>query len=262
MSVAEIYQPKPTCFSIESLVSKDVPSSAELNHGASPFASPVTSRYKPCPTESPFLSTLHSMKGLYSEPTYADSHGIAIPQPIGLSHHHHPGLSPTQSPAALHSMFHSPRRDPFNFYPWFFSRSRLLGQRFPGVELPNAGFGFLQHPFRKPKRIRTAFSPSQLLRLEQAFEKNHYVVGAERKQLAANLNLTETQVKVWFQNRRTKYKRIRAEEEGEQDMKKKGSHHVSRWRLETQQDEMEGDEEEEEELEEEEENEHREYNMK
>ncbi|EEC17392.1 emx homeobox protein, putative [Ixodes scapularis] len=54
--------------------------------------------------------------------------------------------------------------------------------------------GFLLHPFRKPKRIRTAFSPSQLLKLEHAFEKNHYVVGAERKQLAQSLSLTETQV--------------------------------------------------------------------
>ncbi|EFX74200.1 hypothetical protein DAPPUDRAFT_57557, partial [Daphnia pulex] len=45
-----------------------------------------------------------------------------------------------------------------------------------------------------PKRVRTAFSPSQLLKLEHAFEKNHYVVGAERKQLAQSLNLTETQV--------------------------------------------------------------------
>lgn len=54
--------------------------------------------------------------------------------------------------------------------------------------------GFLLSPFRKPKRVRTAFSPSQLLKLEHAFEKNHYVVGAERKQLAQNLNLTETQV--------------------------------------------------------------------
>ncbi|KAH6948612.1 hypothetical protein HPB50_025385 [Hyalomma asiaticum] len=53
--------------------------------------------------------------------------------------------------------------------------------------------GFLLHPFRKPKRIRTAFSPSQLLKLEHAFEKNHYVVGAERKQLAQSLSLTETQ---------------------------------------------------------------------
>lgn len=48
--------------------------------------------------------------------------------------------------------------------------------------------------FRKPKRIRTAFSPNQLLRLENAFEKNHYVVGHERKDLASSLNLTETQV--------------------------------------------------------------------
>ena len=66
-------------------------------------------------------------------------------------------------------------------------------------------------PFRKPKRVRTAFSPSQLLKLEHAFESNHYVVGAERKTLAQSLNLSETQVKVWFQNRRTKHKR------GEQD---------------------------------------------
>ena len=66
-------------------------------------------------------------------------------------------------------------------------------------------------PFRKPKRVRTAFSPSQLLKLEHAFEKNHYVVGAERKQLAQALNLTETQVKVWFQNRRTKHKRVQQE---------------------------------------------------
>merc|ERR1719242_3003740 len=88
-----------------------------------------------------------------------------------------------------------PREYPL--YPWFISR------RFPGgPHLPE----FLL-PFRKPKRIRTAFSPSQLLKLEQAFEKNQYVVGQERKELAKSLNLSETQVKVWFQNRRTKSKR-------------------------------------------------------
>jgi len=57
----------------------------------------------------------------------------------------------------------------------------------------DAASGFLL-PFRKPKRIRTAFSPSQLLELEAAFGKNHYVVGQERKDLAASLSLTETQV--------------------------------------------------------------------
>ncbi len=62
----------------------------------------------------------------------------------------------------------------------------------PGPHLPE----FLL-PFRKPKRIRTAFSPSQLLKLEQAFEKNQYVVGQERKELAKSLNLSETQVNTW-----------------------------------------------------------------
>ena len=57
------------------------------------------------------------------------------------------------------------------------------------------------------KRARTAFTPVQLLVLETAFEKNHYVVGFERKQLARYLKLSETQVKVWFQNRRTKWKK-------------------------------------------------------
>ena len=60
----------------------------------------------------------------------------------------------------------------------------------PGIDNP---FFF---PFRKPKRIRTAFSPSQLLQLEKAFDKNHYVVGQERKELASSLSLTETQVRV------------------------------------------------------------------
>lgn len=46
----------------------------------------------------------------------------------------------------------------------------------------------------KPKRIRTAFSPAQLIELERAFEKNKYLVGQERRALAARLTLSETQV--------------------------------------------------------------------
>lgn len=70
----------------------------------------------------------------------------------------------------------------------------LLYLRIPGSDVSQESL-LLHGPFaRKPKRIRTAFSPSQLLRLERAFEKNHYVVGAERKQLASSLSLSETQV--------------------------------------------------------------------
>ena len=58
------------------------------------------------------------------------------------------------------------------------------------------------HSFRKPKRVRTAFTPAQLLKLENAFEKNHYVVGQERKELARHLNLTETQVSHQLEGRK------------------------------------------------------------
>lgn len=70
---------------------------------------------------------------------------------------------------------------------------------------------------RKPKRIRTAFTPGQLLALEKEFETNHYVVGQERKDLAKKLDLSETQVKVWFQNRRTKFKRQQIDGNQSQD---------------------------------------------
>ncbi|CAF1280988.1 unnamed protein product [Rotaria sp. Silwood1] len=73
-------------------------------------------------------------------------------------------------------------------------------------QLTNSGFFF--NTYRKPKRNRTAFTPSQLLKLENAFEKNHYIVGQERKELAKHLNLPEARVKVWYQNRRTKHKRL------------------------------------------------------
>lgn len=68
---------------------------------------------------------------------------------------------------------------------------------------------FYNEQARKGKRIRTAFTASQLIQLEKIFEKNQYVVGTDRKQLAKELGLTETQIKVWFQNRRTKFKRVK-----------------------------------------------------
>ncbi|CAD5218386.1 unnamed protein product [Bursaphelenchus okinawaensis] len=59
----------------------------------------------------------------------------------------------------------------------------------------------------RPKRPRTTFSTDQLKVLESEFQKNPYLVGTERSQLAKRLNLKEVQVKVWFQNRRTKTKK-------------------------------------------------------
>ncbi|XP_063859003.1 homeotic protein empty spiracles-like [Scylla paramamosain] len=166
------------------------------------------------PTSVPTSLPHHVAPSLHSLP------GLHMPQALHLAtllpHGGAPGLPTAIPPVLLGQMPHlgtplppAPGPREFPLYPWLLSRhSRLFGHRFPGPDFPS----FLL-PFRKPKRIRTAFSPSQLLKLEQAFEKNQYVVGAERKQLAQSLNLSETQVKVWFQNRRTKHKRVQQEEE-------------------------------------------------
>ncbi|KAJ6633840.1 Homeobox protein not2 [Pseudolycoriella hygida] len=59
----------------------------------------------------------------------------------------------------------------------------------------------------KSKRVRTIFTPEQLERLESEFERQQYMVGPERLYLAHTLQLTEAQVKVWFQNRRIKWRK-------------------------------------------------------
>ena len=60
---------------------------------------------------------------------------------------------------------------------------------------------------RKQRKARTAFTDYQLQTLERTFEKQKYLSVQDRQELAAKLNLTDTQVKTWYQNRRTKWKR-------------------------------------------------------
>ncbi|XP_055586840.1 homeobox protein bagpipe-like [Uranotaenia lowii] len=59
----------------------------------------------------------------------------------------------------------------------------------------------------RKKRSRAAFSHAQVFELERRFAQQRYLSGPERSELAKNLRLTETQVKIWFQNRRYKTKR-------------------------------------------------------
>lgn len=55
---------------------------------------------------------------------------------------------------------------------------------------------------RKVRRRRTAFTHAQLAYLERKFRSQKYLSVADRSDVAEALNLSETQVKTWYQNRR------------------------------------------------------------
>lgn len=70
-----------------------------------------------------------------------------------------------------------------------------------------------QVPKQPQKRSRAAFSHTQVIELERKFSHQKYLSAPERAHLAKNLKLTETQVKIWFQNRRYKTKRKQLSED-------------------------------------------------
>jgi len=192
--------------------------------------SPHASIYRPTPTSlpsSPSLAQSYIQDQLASLKAFYEAKGQSVPLPANPLLHPGMGFPPSlpgfpRPPSSLPPFLGLPGSQfppshplgpqiprEYPLHPWFINRHRFpLGHHLPEFLLP----------FRKPKRIRTAFSPSQLLKLEQAFEKNQYVVGQERKELAKSLNLSETQVKVWFQNRRTKNKREVTEDDQVQGM--------------------------------------------
>ncbi|PFX23118.1 Homeobox protein Nkx-2.2a [Stylophora pistillata] len=64
----------------------------------------------------------------------------------------------------------------------------------------------LNDPPKKRKR-RVLFTKAQTYELERRFRQQRYLSAPEREQLARIINLSPTQVKIWFQNHRYKYKK-------------------------------------------------------
>ncbi|XP_076024307.1 homeobox protein MSH-D isoform X2 [Genypterus blacodes] len=108
-----------------------------------------------------------------------------------------PGVSQTHLSVAPSSPVKSEASEPEDYAPWV-------------SDAVNPSCQLRKH--RTNRKPRTPFTTSQLLALERKFRQKQYLSIAERAEFSSSLLLTETQVKIWFQNRRAKAKRLQEAE--------------------------------------------------
>ncbi|XP_041354650.1 thyroid transcription factor 1-like [Gigantopelta aegis] len=105
------------------------------------------------------------------------------------------------------------------------SSMSMSGGMNPGLGLDQHNPRGMQFPLTQRRKRRVLFSQAQVYELERRFKQQKYLSAPEREHLSSMINLTPTQVKIWFQNHRYKCKRQQKDKEKmDQTSKEPGSH--------------------------------------
>ncbi|KAM9336881.1 hematopoietically-expressed homeobox protein hhex [Symphorus nematophorus] len=192
----------PTPFYIEDILGRTATttSSSSPCSSSSSSSSSCSTPIIPTPTLPSPNSSFTSLISPYRTPIYE-------PTPIhpALSHHAAAALT-----AATYSSIY-----PFHHH--HHQHHRSMGEyaqallRHDPLGKPLLWTPFIQRPLHKRKGGQVRFSNDQTIELEKKFETQKYLSPPERKRLAKMLQLSERQVKTWFQNRRAKWRRLKQE---------------------------------------------------
>ncbi|XP_026171403.1 hematopoietically-expressed homeobox protein hhex [Mastacembelus armatus] len=191
----------PTPFYIEDILGRTAATASSTS--SSSISSSSSCTVVPTPTLPSSNSSFTSLISPYRTPIYE-------PTPI------HPALS-HHAAAALTATYASTGAFSGPIYPFHHQHHRSMGEyaqallRHDPLGKPLLWTPFIQRPLHKRKGGQVRFSNDQTIELEKKFESQKYLSPPERKRLAKMLQLSERQVKTWFQNRRAKWRRLKQE---------------------------------------------------
>uniref|UniRef100_A0A670Y7Q7 T cell leukemia homeobox 3 n=1 Tax=Pseudonaja textilis TaxID=8673 RepID=A0A670Y7Q7_PSETE len=215
------HQHEPISFGIDQILNSSdqetpsQPAPRGSDGGTNYLGSPVSSRsggpYPSLPGAFAGIGAPFEDSGSYSvNLSLAPSGVIRVP-----AHRPIPGAVPPPISSAIPAMPAVPSLGSLNF-PWMESSRRFVKDRFTAAAAltPFTVTRRIGHPYQnrtppKRKKPRTSFSRVQICELEKRFHRQKYLASAERAALAKSLKMTDAQVKTWFQNRRTKWRRRR-----------------------------------------------------